>query len=248
MGHLTIIISITAIVLVLIGGGYFVVSNFFTSEPPPEDETPAEPPATPDAAPPASPAPPKESVPSPPTPPKESAPPPEPSAQSVEEKVADFGQTVTDVYASGESQEMTLVFTEDEVNDQAAIMLAQTKIPEDIPLEIKSIHIDLQPDNNLFIEAKTNVLGFGATLKATSQVSIREGKPKVDITKVSFGAIPIPGAIKDAVVKFITQRTDELMVQSTQATAGGAGIDLEFKEITTQEDKVTITVLVKKVT
>jgi hypothetical protein len=248
MGHLTIIISITAIVLVLIGGGYFVVSNFFTSEPPPEDETPAEPPATSETIPPASPAPPKESVPSPPTPPKESAPPPEPSAQSVEEKVADFGQTVTDVYASGESQEMTLVFTEDEVNDQAAIMLAQTEIPEDIPLEIKSIHIDLQPDNNLLVEAKTTILGFGATLKATSRVSISEGKPKVDITKVSFGAILIPAAIKDAVVKFITQRTDEMMVQSTQATVGGAGIDLEFKEITTQEDKVTITVLVKKVT
>ena len=241
MGHFTIIISITAIVLVLIGGGYFVVSNFFSSEPPPEDETPAEPPPTPTA-------PPKESVPSPPAPPKESAPPPEPSPPDYEEKVTDFRQTVADVLASGESQEVTLVFTEAEINDQAAIMLARTEIPEDIPLEIKSIHIDLQPDNNLLIEAKTTILGFGVTLKATGQVSIREGKPKVDITKVSFGAIPIPGAIKDAVVKFITQRTDELMVQLTQATAGGEGIDLEFKEITTQEDKVTITVLVKKAT
>jgi len=243
MGHFTIIISITAIVLVLIGGGYFVVSNFFTSEPPPEDETPTELPA-----PPAPPAPPEESLPSPPTLPKESAPPPEPSAQSVEEKVAEFGQTVADVYASGESQQVTLVFTEDEVNDQAAVMIAQTEIPEDIPLEIKSINIDLQPDNNLLVEAKTTILGFGVTLKATSQVSIRDGKPKVDITKVSFGALPIPGAIKDTVVKFITQRTNELMVQLTRATAGGDGIDLEFKEITTQEDKVTITVLVKKVT
>ena len=241
MGHFTIIISITAIVLVLIGGGYFVVSNFFSSEPPPEDETPAEPPPTPTA-------PPKESVPSPPAPPKESAPPPKPSPPDYEEKVTDFRQTVADVLASGESQEVTLVFTEAEINDQAAIMLARTEIPEDIPLEIKSIHIDLQPDNNLLTEAKTTILGFGVTLKATGQVSIREGKPKVDITKVSFGAIPIPGAIKDAVVKFITQRTDELMVQLTQATAGGEGIDLEFKEITTQEDKVTITVLVKKAT
>jgi hypothetical protein len=243
MGHLSIIITITAIVLVLIGGGYFVVSNFLTSEPPPEAETPAEP-----AAPPASPSPPKESVPSPSTPPKENAPPPEPSAQSVEEKVADFGQTVADVYASGESQEVTLVLTEDEVNDQAAIMLAQTEIPEDIPLEIKSIYIDLQPDNNLLVEAETTILGIGATLKATSQVSISEGKPKVDITKVSFGVIPTPGAVKDAVVNFITQRTDELMAQATQATVGGDGIDLEFKKITTQEDKVTITMLVKKVT
>jgi len=233
MGSFTKIIIITAIVLVLIGGGYFVFSNFFSSEPPPEDEAPA----APKAAPATPPAPPKESTPSPPS---------QPSAPSLEETVVDFRQAVADVLASGESQEVTLVFTEAEVNEQATRLFAQVEIPEDIPLEIKSVHIDLQPGNNLLTEMETAILGFGVTLKATSQVSVREGKPKVDITKVSFGAIPIPGAVKDAIVDFITQRTDELMVQLTQATAGGDGIDLEFKEITTQEDKVTITVLIKK--
>jgi hypothetical protein len=69
----------------------------------------------------------------------------------------------------------------------------------------------------------------------------------VDITKVSFGAIPIPGSIKDAIVDYITRQTDDLIVQLTQATAGGDGIDLEFKEIITQEDKLTVTMLVIKV-
>ena len=244
MGSFAKIIIITAIVLVLIGGGYFVVSNFFSSEPPPEDEMPAELPA-----PPASPAPPKESVPSPPTPPKESAPSPptEPPAPDYEEKVTDFRQAVADVLASGESQEVTLVFTEAEVNDQAAKLLAQMETPEDIPLEVKSVHIDLQPGNNLLTEAETAILGFGVTLEVSSQISISEGKPKVTTTDVSFGAIPIPGAVKDAVVEFITQRTDELMVQLTQTTVGGDEIDFEFKEINTQEEKVTITVLIKKV-
>jgi flagellar basal body-associated protein FliL len=235
MGKFAIIIII-AIVFVLIGGGYLVFSNFFSSEPPPKDEAPTEPPATPEATPT-----------TPPAPPKESAPPPEPPpAPSIEEKVVDFGQAVADVLASGESQEVTLVFTEAEVNEQATKLLAQVEIPEDIPLEIKSVHIDLQPGNNLLTEAETTILGFGVTLKANAQVSIREGKPKVDITKVSFGAIPIPGAIKDAVVGFITQQTDDLLVQLTKPAIDGDGIDLEFQEINTQEDKVTITILVKK--
>lgn len=236
------ILIIIAIVFVLIGGGYFVFSNFFSSEPPPKDEAPTEPPATPEATPTTPPAPPKESIPSPP--PK---PPPEPPAPSIEEKVVDFGQAVADVLASGESQKVTLVFTEAEVNEEATKLLSQVEIPEDIPLEIKSVHIDLQPDNNLLTEAETTILGFGVTLKANAQVSIREGKPEVDITKVSFGAIPIPGAIKDAVVGFITQQTDDLLVQLTKPAIGGDGIDLEFQEINTQEDKVTITILVKKV-
>ena len=237
MGKFTIIIIITAIVFVLIGGGYFVFSNFFSSEPPPKEEVPTEPPPTPEAPPTTPPAPPKESAPSPPT---------EPTVPSLEEKVVDFGQAVADVLASGESRKVTLVFTEAEVNEQAAKLLVQAEIPEDIPLEIKSVHIDLQPGNNLLTEAETTILGFGVTLKANAQVSIREGKPKVDITKVSFGAIPIPGAIKDAVVGFITQQTDDLLVQLTKPAIGGDGIDLEFQEINTQEDKVTITILVKK--
>ena len=240
MGRFSKLIIITAIVFIIIGGGYIVFSNFFSSEPPPKDEAPAEPPATPDAT-----------LTTPPAPPKESAPPPptEPPAPDYEEKVTDFRQAVADVLASGESQEVTLVFTEAEVNDQAAKLVAQMETPEDIPLEVKSVHIDLQPGNNLLTEAETAILGFGVTLEVSSQVSISEGKPKVTTTDVSFGAIPIPvpGAVKDAVVEFITQRTDELMVQLTQTTVGGDGIDFEFKEINTQEEKVTITVLIRKV-
>lgn len=232
------IIIITVIVFILIGGGYFVFSNFFSSEPPPKDEAPTEPPAAPEAAPTTPPTPPRESAPLPPT---------ELPVPSLEEKVVDFRQAVADVLASGESQEVTLVFTEAEVNEQATRLLTQAEIPENIPLEIKSVHIDLQPGNNLLTKAETTILGFGVTLKANAQVSIREGKPKVDITKVSFGVIPIPGAVKDAVVGFIKQQTDDLLVQLTEPAIGGDGIDLEFQEINTQEDKVTITILVKKV-
>ena len=219
-------IIIIAAVLVLAGVVYLIFSNPFAKEPPSPDTVPTEPSS-----------PPKESTPSPP---------PEPSAPGFEEKVTDFMQVVANVSASGESQEVTLVFTEAEVNEQAAKLLTQVEIPEDIPLEVNSVSIDLQPDNNLLTEAETTILGLGVTLKAGSQVSIRDGKPEVTITDVSFGFIPLPGAVKDKIVAFITQKTDALLVQLTEATLGADGIDLEFKEVNTQEDKVTITVLIKK--
>jgi len=215
-------IIIIAAVLVLAGVGYLIFSNPFAKEPPSPDTTLTKPP------------------------PRESVSPPEPPAPGFEEKVTDFMQVVANVSASGESQEVTLVFTEAEVNEQAAKLLTQVEIPEDIPLEVNSVSIDLQPDNNLLTEAETTILGLGVTLKAGSQVSIRDGKPEVTITDVSFGFIPLPGVVKDKIVAFITQKTDDLLVQLTEATIGADGIDLEFKEVNTQEDKVTITVLIKK--
>jgi len=215
-------IIIIAMVLVLAGAVYLIFSNPFPKEPPSPDTTLTKPP------------------------PRESVSPPEPSAPSFEEKLASLRQTITDVATTGESQEITLVFTEAEVNDQAAKILTQVEIPEDIPLEVNSISIDLQPDNNLLTEAETTILGLGVTLKAGSQVSIRDGKLEVTVTDVSFGFIPLPGAVKDKIVAFITQKTDDLLVQLTEETIDADEIDLEFKEVNTQEDKVTITVLIKK--
>jgi len=181
-------------------------------------------------------------------PPSENISPVEPPVPSLEEQVASFRQTIVDVSTTGESQEVSLVFTEADVNAQAAMILTQVEIPEDIPLEIKSIHIDLQADNNLLMEAETAILGFGVTLEARAQVSIKEGEPDITITDVSFGSIPIPGAVKDQIVTFITQKMDEILVQMTESAIGGQEIDLEFKDINVQEEKLTITVIVKKVT
>jgi len=237
-----IIITIVTVLTLAMGGvSYAIFAKPFLRAPPLPEVAPSETVPAEDISPTPVPA-----SAQPPSSPPES-PLPEPPAQGLEGKVTDFRQAVQDVISSGESQEVTLIFTEAEINDQAAKILTQTEIPEDIPLEVNSIHIDLQPDNNLLTEAKTTILGLGVTLKAGSQVSIRDGKPEVTVADVSFGFIPLPGVVKDKIVAFITQKTDDLLVQSTKATVGGDGIDLEFKEINIQEEKVTITVLIKKV-
>ena len=228
-------IIIAALVLAVAGAAFIIFfNNPFAKEAPAPDTMPTEPPSTQG-----------ETITTPP--PSENISPVEPPAPSLEEQTASFRQTIADVSATGESQEVTLVFTEADVNAQAARILTQVEIPEDIPLEIKSVRIDLQADNNLLMEAETAILGFGATLEARAQVSTKEGEPDIAITDVGFGSIPIPGTLKDQIVTFITQKMDEILVQMTESAVGGQEIDLEFKDINVQEEKVTITVIVKKV-
>ncbi len=234
MGHFTVIITITAIVLALIGGVYFVASNFFSSEPPPEDEAPTELPAEPKAMPPA---PPKEGTP----------PPPEPSAPSVEEKIKSVAEVIEEVATSGERQEVTLVFTEAEVNERASTLLTQIDIPQDIPLTVKSVRIDLQPGNNLVAQAETVAADFNVTLEIKAQVGVKEGKPDVTISSVSLGNPLLDALLKDRITALLTERLGDLLMQLTEYKIDGDGIDLEFQEINTQEDKLTVTILVKKV-
>ena len=228
-----VITSITVAALLIIAGvGYFILSNLSPPEPPTPSPAAAEPPPPPsESAPPEPPAPVKES---------------EPPAPSFEEKIEDFIKAMADVSASGESKEVTLVLTEAEVNQQAAMVLAQAEIPEDIPLEIKSVHLDLQADNNLVNEVETVTYGFEVTIKVKTKVGIKEGKPDVEITDVSFGFIPLPAAVKDKIVDFLKQKIDDSLVQLTETGIGGNGkVDLEFKDINVQEEDITITVIIK---
>jgi len=233
-----IIISAVVVVFILASVGYFLLG----SPPPPESPQPG-------ATSTESPAPPRESTPAI----KLSAPPPEgkPSSgqpsSSFEQKIESIREAIADVCATGKSREVTLVFTETEANEQAAKQLAQTEIPEDIPLEVSSVHIDFQTDNNLLTEAKTVAYGFiKFTIKAKAQVGIEAGKPRVDVTKVSFGFVPLPKLLKDRITGLITQQIDALLSQITGAELGGDGkVEIQFVDIATQESAATVTVIIK---
>lgn len=155
-------------------------------------------------------------------------------------------QAIADVCQSGESQKVTLVFTEAEANEQAAILLAQTEIPEDIPLEIESVHIDFQADNNVETEVKSVIYGIKATIKVKAQVSIKEGRPEVEITEVNLGFMPLPKPLKDKIIELVSQKIDALLNQLTETEIGCEGkVDLEFTNIDIQENQVTISIIVK---
>ncbi len=171
------------------------------------------------------------------TPEAESKPSPEPLPPSFEQKIDSLQKAIADVCATGESKEVTMVFSETEANDQAAKLLAQTEIPEDIPLEIESVNIDFQPDNNVLTEARSVIYDrFKVTIKLKTHVSIEEGKLKVEVTSISFGLVPLPEPLKDRIVDLGMQKIDALLTQLAEAGLDCDGkVDLQFMpELTVQ--------------
>ena len=126
---------------------------------------------------------------------------------------------------------------------QATKLLPQAELPEDIPMEIKGISIDFQANNNLLTKIEAAIYGFTGEIEIKSHVSIEEGKPAVKVTDI--GVPPLPG-IKDMITEFVEQKTGDLIDELTRSLVGDSDkVDLEYKEIITQEEKATITILIK---
>lgn len=205
------------------GAGYYFFRNLSLPEPPPPPAAPAQPPAPPPA----------------------STPSPEQAAPTIEEKVKSLAEAIAEVSATGESREVTLVFTEAEVNEQASLLLTQVETPEDIPLEIKSVHVDLQTGNNLLVEAETTAYGFDVTIKVKTQVAVSEGKPAVTIIDVTLGNPLLNALMKDRIIALLTEQIDDLLVQLTESGISGQNVYLEFKGISIQEEEMTVTAIIK---
>ncbi len=221
-----IIVAVGGVLFFLVGAGYILFSS------PPQPESPQ----------------PSGTSTEQPAPPKEAKPSPEQPPLSFDQKMEKVREAMADVCATGGSREVTLVFTETEANDQVAKLIVQAEIPADIPLEVESAHIDFQSDNNVLAEAKSVIYdGPKVTIKVTAHISIEEGKPKVDITKVSFGFIPLPKPLKDRITALITQKIDDSLNQMTEAGIGCNGkVDFKFKDISIQQEKLTVTVVIER--
>ncbi len=221
-----IIISTLAVLLVLSGTGYLLATGDSSPpEPPPPSAPPVQQPA---------------SVP-------QNKPPPKPPPPSFEEKMETLKQTIADVYDTGEAKEITLVFTEAEANTQAAKRLAQTELPEDIPLEIDSVHIDFQTANNVETEVRVSY-GFKFTIKVKAQVDVKEGRLEIKVTEVNFGFVPLLKPIKDRIMELITEKINfnDSLVRLIEVETGSKGkVDLEFTNITIHPNKIAITIIVK---
>jgi hypothetical protein len=239
-----VITSITvAALLIIVGVGYFILSNLTPPELPTPSPAAAEPPP-----------PPKESAPPPELPVKDieseppAKPPAKPPAPSFEEKIENFKQAIADVYVSGESKEVTLVFTEAEINQQAGKLVTQFEMPGDIPLEVKSVHLDLQTDNNLVTKIGATSYGIEVTIDVKTKVGVKEGKPSVEVTDISSGNPLLDAILKDKFIELITQKTDDLLVQLIESETGSAGkVDLEFTDITIQQEQITFTIMIKPI-
>ncbi len=165
---------------------------------------------------------------------------------TLEQDLQDLMKAVNEAIATGKSQEVKLVVTEAEANAQAASLLTQAQMPQDVPLEIKGAHVDFKPGNTVLIDLETTALGLPVTIKVNAQVSVKDNKPAVDVANINFGLIPLPQSLKDQASNLIKQAITDLLDQMTTVSLGpNQKVILEYKDINIQESQATITVLIK---
>jgi hypothetical protein len=177
-------------------------------------------------------------------PPAQPPPSDEPPA-SFEEKIQGFIEELQEASTAGESTEITLVITEDEANSNIAPLLAQVEIPEDIPLEVESIHIDFQP-GIVATELRGTTYGITLTIQVEARVHIEDGKPRVEVVDINLGWLPLPQLVKDQITGLITQKIEELQTEAlNQAIAAIGDVDWEVTRVDIQETQVTVSLLIK---
>ena len=90
--------------------------------------------------------------------------------------------------------------------------------------------------------------GFVVTIDIKTKVGVKEGKPRVEVTDISSGNPLLDSILKDKFIELITQKTDDLLVQLIEGETGSAGkVDLEFTDITVQQEEITFTIIIKPI-
>jgi uncharacterized protein YpmS len=170
------------------------------------------------------------------------APAPAPTGPTIQDKLKSLEEAVEKVRATGQTQEVSIVLTEAEVNAQASQAIAQETQSGDF--RVTSVKIDLKPNNVMAAELQTQALGFTIPIKVNMGVSVKDGKPAVTVTDISFGMMPVPQSMKDQIAAAIADSIDNLVVEMTE-NAAGEDVELEFRLITIRETDMTMVVLVK---
>ncbi len=150
-----------------------------------------------------------------------------------------LSEAIAEVVTTGESSEVTLLFSEETVNDKVAESLVGTTINAGMVIEVTVVDLDLQSGNLIAAELTGKMSsGFGVTIRVQAQVSIQAGKPAVEIIEANVPANLIADAITGAV--------DTLLIQLTQTETGDdENVDIEFTDIIIQDDELTLVVVVK---
>ncbi|MAH39619.1 MAG: hypothetical protein CL873_03695 [Dehalococcoidales bacterium] len=150
-----------------------------------------------------------------------------------------LSEAIVQVATTGEGSEVTLLFSEETVNDKVAESLVGTTINAGMVIEVTVVDLNLQSGNLIAAELTGKMSsGFGVTIRVQAQVSIQAGKPAVEIIEANVPANLIADAITGAV--------DTLLIQLTQTETGDdENVDIEFTDIIIQDDELTLVVVVK---
>ncbi|MFA5317360.1 MAG: hypothetical protein WC369_08070 [Dehalococcoidales bacterium] len=165
-----------------------------------------------------------------------------------DQKVEGLKQVASEVCATGQSREVRLVFSEEEANQKAAELLAGNEIETDIPLEVIGVKVYFLDDNRVLAEVKASIASLKPTIKVETSVSLKDGEPEVEITRMSFGFIPLPGAVKEKLSLVARQQIDSIISSYRGEQMGCDGrIKLEFNDIEIKQAEASVTLTVRRI-
>jgi uncharacterized protein YpmS len=167
---------------------------------------------------------------------------PAPTGPTLQDKLKGLEEAIEKARATGQAQEVTITLTEAEVNAQASQSITQGTQSGDF--KVTSVKIDLKQNNIMSAELQAQALGFTIPIKVNMGVSVKDAKPAVSVTDISFGLMPVPQSMKDQIAAAIADSIDDLVVEMTE-NAAGEDVELEFRSISTKETDMTMVVLVK---
>lgn len=167
---------------------------------------------------------------------------------SFDQKVEALKQAIKEVSTTGLSQKVSLVFSEEEANQQAVALLTRTRIAADIPLEITGIKVHFLDKNRVVTEIKTVFPPFKPTIKTELNIGVSYGEPEVEIIRLSFGLLPLPNSVKERITLEMRRQIDDLIARYRGEQTGSAGsIRLEFNDIEVRQAEASTTITIRQI-
>jgi len=163
------------------------------------------------------------------------------------EKTEALKQSIAGVCDTGQTQEVKLTISESEANEQVEKLLASTKIKTDLPLEVTGVRIFFEDDNLVKAEIKAIVYSLKSIIKAETVVSILGGEPEIEITRLSFGFLPLPNTFRDKVHQLLRQNIDEAKAAFITGQMSCEGrIELKFTRIDIRQGEAAVTMSIRR--
>ncbi|MBI2869326.1 MAG: hypothetical protein HYX96_05830 [Chloroflexi bacterium] len=167
----------------------------------------------------------------PPAPVQPSPPPPvlEPG-KGFTAKIEDFRRSALEACASGQDKELSLSFTEQEINEQASYMLRQSQAGGEVPLDIRRGHIDLQPGGNFVTEVEAAAMNISFNITVKSRLTIQSGKLNIETLDIQMPVLL--ASFKEQIGLAIRMKTQEVLAQIDAVGLECAQGRLEVKYLT----------------
>jgi hypothetical protein len=145
------------------------------------------------------------------------------AAQSFDQKLDVLESQIKAAVDAGESKQVSLIITENEINSKLVQMLAEGELSP-----LKRVLINLG-DGYFLTYAVVDTPGIDAKTGSMGRVEVIEGKPKVVIDEFNLGKLPLPNSIN--------RRVEQLMniivsLQLPELSPDITGVEIKNHELT----------------